>query len=319
MNTKENPILVVIHCLVFNHEPYLRDCLEGFVMQKTNFRFVAIVHDDASTDKSATIIHEYEAKYPDIIHPIYEKTNQFSKHDGSLGKIMRQAIDETGALYLALCEGDDFWTDPLKLQKQVDILESDKSLMACCTNSSLVDKEGNVIEKKLSHPVVPDNKEGKYNLREFFEQNHLYPTASVVYRRTHVNEVREKCDKMRNPYLGDWTQWIALLCFGDMYYLDEVTSAYRINPTSVTHSKVDERRLGLAKANFKILPAVASILPAEGFEDIKDDLRHNTAWLWFQLANAYRHLHKYFHMAGCILICGIKNPKYLYSKLRNRK
>ena len=63
--------LVAIHCLVYNHEPYLRDCFEGFVMQQTNFPFVAIVHDDVSTDKSADIIREYEAKYPHIFKPIY--------------------------------------------------------------------------------------------------------------------------------------------------------------------------------------------------------------------------------------------------------
>ena len=74
-----NKTLVAIKCTVYNHEPYLRDCLEGFVMQKTNFRFVAIVHDDASTDGSAAIIREYEEKYPDIIKPIYEIENQYRK------------------------------------------------------------------------------------------------------------------------------------------------------------------------------------------------------------------------------------------------
>lgn len=309
-------VTISIVCDVFNHEPYLRQCLDGFVMQKTDFPFEILINDDASTDKSVDIIKEYVSKYPSLFKPIYQSENQFSQGVGIWSDI--QFPRATGK-YIAICEGDDFWTNPLKLQKQVDILEADESLMACCTNSSLVDKEGTLIEEKLSRPVVPDNREGKYTLREFFEQNHTYPTASMVFRRTHFDEICEKFRKTRNPFLGDWTLWIAILCFGDMYYLDEVTSAYRINPTSVTHSKVDERRLGLAKANFKILPAVASILPAEGFEDIKDDLRHNTAWLWFQLANAYRHLHKYVQMAGCLLICGLKNPKYLYNKLTHNE
>ena len=121
---KQDKPLVAIKCLVYNHEPYLRDCLEGFVMQQTNFPFVAIVHDDASTDGSAAIIREYEEKYPNIIKPIYETENQYSKRDGSLGRIMNAAVDATGAKYVAMCEGDDYWTDPLKLQKQVDFLES---------------------------------------------------------------------------------------------------------------------------------------------------------------------------------------------------
>ena len=100
MNNNDNKILVAIKCLVYNHESYIRECLEGFVMQKTNFRFVAIVHDDASTDRTADIIREYEAKYPEIIKPIYETENQYSKHDGSLGRIMDAAVDATGAKFL---------------------------------------------------------------------------------------------------------------------------------------------------------------------------------------------------------------------------
>ena len=92
MNNHNNKILLSIRCFVYNHEPYLRQCLEGFVMQKTSFAFEAIVHDDASTDNSAAIIREYAEKYPDIIKPIYETENQYSKHDGSLRRIMDSAI-----------------------------------------------------------------------------------------------------------------------------------------------------------------------------------------------------------------------------------
>lgn len=97
-------ILVSIQCLVYNHEPYLRQCLDGFVVQKTNFRFEAIVHDDVSTDGSAAIIREYAEKYPDIIKPIYETENQYSKQDGSLFKIMNAACK---GKYIAMCEGDE--------------------------------------------------------------------------------------------------------------------------------------------------------------------------------------------------------------------
>ena len=311
-----NNSLVTIHCLVYNHEPYLRDCLEGFVMQQTNFPFVAIVHDDASTDGSAAIIREYEEKYPDIIKPIYETENQYSKRDGSLTRIMNTAIDATGAKYVAMCEGDDYWTDPLKLQKQVDILEADESLMLCCTNCSVVDNHSMEIQA-VRGGVVKNDVQGRYNLRNFFRDNHQYPTLSVVYRRIHTEEIREKYARTRNAFLGDWTLWICLLIYGDIYFLNEVTCAYRINPTSVTHSSVNARRLGLAKANFKLLPAVASILPEE-YQDIKDDLTQNTAWLWLNLANAYRHQRQYIKMLGCLLVYGVKEPKMLFKKIKNR-
>lgn len=307
--------IVVIRCTVYNHEPYLRDCLEGFVMQQTNFPFVAIVHDDASTDNSAAIIREYEEKYPDIIKPIYEKENQWRK--GTLTKVMNTAIEATGAKYVAMCEGDDYWTDPLKLQKQVDILEADESLMLCCTNCSVVDNHSVEIQA-VRGGVVRDDIAGRYNLRDFFRDNHQYPTLSIVYRRTHVEEIGEKYARTRNAFLGDWTLWICLLIYGDAYFLNEVTCAYRINPTSVTHSNVDARRLGLAKANFKIIPAVASILP-DKYKDIKYDLTKNTAWMWFNLANAYRHQRQYIRMLGCMIVCCIKEPKMLFNKIRNRK
>lgn len=123
--------LVSIRCTVYNHEPFLRQCLDGFVMQQTTFPFEAIVHDDASTDGSAAIIREYAEKYPDIIKPIYETENQHSKHDGSIGRIMDAAIHPS-AKYIALCEGDDYWTDPHKLQIQVDFLESHPDYFMSC-------------------------------------------------------------------------------------------------------------------------------------------------------------------------------------------
>lgn len=309
-----NKILVAIHCLAFNHEPYIRECLDGFVMQKTNFKFVAIVHDDASTDKTAEIIREYEAKYPDIIKPIYETENQYSKHDGSIDRIMNDAIDATGAKYVAMCEGDDYWIDPYKLQKQVDVLEKDETLMACVTNCSVVDDKANTT-KEIRGDVVKDDIEGRYNLRQFFDNNHQYPTLSVVYRNTHREEVWKKTKIMANPYLGDWTLWIALHCFGDFYFLNEVTCAYGINPTSVTHSNTIKRRIGLAKENFRLLPAVASILP-EGYEDIKKDLIENTAWIWWDLGHAYFNAHKYINAIWCVFRCGLKSPSCLLDSLR---
>ncbi len=122
--------LVTIKCMVYNHEKFLRQCLDGFVMQKTTFPFEAIVHDDASTDGSAAIIREYAEKYPDIIKPIYETENQYSKKDGSIHRII-EAAAHPDSKYFAFCEGDDYWTDPDKLQLQVDFLESHPDFSIC--------------------------------------------------------------------------------------------------------------------------------------------------------------------------------------------
>ena len=118
------PILVAIYCMVYNHEPYLRKCFDGFVMQETSFRFVAVVHDDCSGDGSVEIIREYVARYPDLFIPIYETENQYSKYNGSIERIMNKTIRMTRCKYVAFCEGDDYWIDSHKLQNQVDFLES---------------------------------------------------------------------------------------------------------------------------------------------------------------------------------------------------
>lgn len=308
----KDDILVAIYCLAFNHEPYIRECLDGFIMQKTNFKFVAIVHDDASTDATAAIIREYAEKYPDIIKPILETENQYSKNDGSLGRIMDTAIEVTGAKYVAMCEGDDYWIDPYKLQKQVDILENDETLIACATNTITVSNTGEVLSEYKEN-IVKDNKEGRYNLRDFMHTTHQYPTASVLYRRKEENKIREYCRITRNPFFGDWNLWIALHIIGDFYYIDDTTVAYRINPTSVTHSNVSKRRLTLAKANFEIIKNVQSILPDE-YADIRKEL-DNTAWIWFNLANAYKHSGKYLHMIGCLIRCELKQPGYAWKKI----
>jgi len=115
------PPLVSIVCITYNHERYIRDCLEGFLMQKTNFPIEILIHDDASTDSTADIIREYQKKRPDIIKPILQKENQYSKI--GCGPIIKNIFSRCSGKYIALCEGDDFWTDQFKLQKQFDLFQ----------------------------------------------------------------------------------------------------------------------------------------------------------------------------------------------------
>ena len=121
---QEQPLMVSINCIAYNQEKYIRQALEGF-------RFEAIVHDDASTDGTAAVICEFAQKYPHIIKPILETENQYSKKDGSLNRIMLAACK---GKYMAMCEGDDYWTDPQKLQKQIDFMEAHPDYAMCFHN-----------------------------------------------------------------------------------------------------------------------------------------------------------------------------------------
>jgi len=97
--------LASISCITFNHVKYIRDALNGFLMQKTNFPIEILIHDDASTDGTEEIIREYEGKYPEIIKPLYEKENQWGK--GRRGSAIFN-FPRTKGKYIAMCEGDDY-------------------------------------------------------------------------------------------------------------------------------------------------------------------------------------------------------------------
>lgn len=223
MNKSETPI-VSVWCTVYNHEPYLRQCLDGFVMQKTAFPFEVIVHDDASTDGSAEIIKKYAEKYPNIIKPIYEKENQYSKHDDTLFRLLKTSCV---GKYTALCEGDDYWIDPEKLQKQVEIMENDPTFSFCFSNYKSTSGK---IKKKMPQT-------SRLRAKDVIHR-HYVPTASLLYR----TELLSNVDNF-NLSIGDRPLEIQLAMQGDAYFIDEPLCVYRDNnPTSIKHNSEHRRR-----------------------------------------------------------------------------
>ena len=219
--------LLVIRCLTYNHEPFIRDCLEGFVMQKTNFPFVAIVHDDASTDHTADIVREYAEKYPDIIHPIFETENQYSKRDGSLGRIMNEAIAATGCKYIAMCEGDDYWIDPLKLQKQVELLESKPECHWC--GCGYYDYNENTKTRGLG---------SNYNLSGWiFDDSAKFgpvaATCTLVYRRG--DYVDKEMSIKYCVVAGDYLLQAELAHESQYAFIPDIMAVYRISGVGVSH------------------------------------------------------------------------------------
>lgn len=217
---QKQPLMVTIRCITYNHEPYIRQCLDGFVMQKTNFRFEAIVHDDASTDGTAAIIREYAEKYPDIIKPIYETENQYSKKDGSLTRIMNE---HTHGKYVAICEGDDYWIDTLKLQKQVDYMEAHPTCSMCFHNAFVftTNKDGGI-----SARLFNDIQEQKDLSAEDVICDWKVPTASILYRKSKYVPPKG----LAKIYSGDYSLILCLFINGPVHYLnDSIMSVYRQN------------------------------------------------------------------------------------------
>lgn len=232
--------LVSIFCLTFNHAPYIRQCLDGFLMQKTNFHFEVIVHDDASTDKTADIIKEYAAKYPNVIIPIFETTNMYSQI--GFGRLFEIMIDLSKGKYIALCEGDDYWTDPMKLQKQIDFLESHSEYSMCFHNAIVHHEDGNVPDHLFLHVNV--NRE--YTGLEILE-NWTVPTASTVLRKEVVDSQKyEIASKDKRFIYGDIILFLSAAECGKIYYLANTMSVYRRHQGAfVSHNSLERDLRGV--------------------------------------------------------------------------
>lgn len=225
MIQKDSP-LVTIQCLTYNHEPYIRQCLEGFVMQQTDFCFEVIVHDDASTDGTANIIREYAEMYPNIIKPILERENQWSKKNGSLERIMNE---HTHGKYIALCEGDDYWIDPYKLQKQVDIMENDEKVGFVYSAFNTVD----VLGKLYVNDVSERNMKKSFSGDIFCEllNNNFPQTLTVCFRKDYWS------DYLEQKFAGyDYSLFLFIAGKSLCYYLNEKTGCYRIHSTGIMQS-----------------------------------------------------------------------------------
>lgn len=214
----EQQILVSVICNTYNHEDYIRDALEGFIKQKTDFKFEVLIHDDASTDKTPEIIREYEKKYPDIIKPIYQTENQYSK-----GVKISKVYQEPRALgkYIALCEGDDYWTDPKKLQKQCSFLEEHPEYSMCvCATDWL-----NMVNGKIENRCKIEN-DMDISAEDIILEKHgrIFQLASLVMRK----EVRVDYPDWRLACpIGDLPQAILAALKGKVRMLADVMTVYR--------------------------------------------------------------------------------------------
>lgn len=209
--------LVSICCLVYNHEPYLRECFEGFVMQQTTFPIEILVHDDASTDHSADIIREYTEKYPYLFKPIYQTENQYSK---GVKITMTYQIPRAQGKYIAMCEGDDYWTDPLKLQKQVDFLEENPGFSLCFHKVKVwKQKESVMVDDFITRDVPSET-----DIYELAKGNYIH-TPSVVFRND--KRVFDSISKMGKLGVGDYPMWMLCAQYGKIKKFDECMAVYR--------------------------------------------------------------------------------------------
>lgn len=218
-------MIVSVCVLSYNHEKYLRDCLDGIIMQQTTFPIEVWVHDDASTDLSQDIIKKYQKCYPDIIKPILQQENQYSKQDG--GILSTFVYPKCTGKYIALCEGDDYWTDPHKLQKQVDFLEANPEYGICYTDYNRLEES--------SHNIIESMFEQQNSYRPVTYEEHLLRPGYLapmtwLYRRELLNYIASS--KVFTD--GTYAYMLEFLHNSKVAYLPITTATYRSHAGSAS-------------------------------------------------------------------------------------
>lgn len=223
---------VSILCITYNHGKYIKQALDGFMSQKTTFPFEVIIHDDKSTDGTDSIIKDYARQFPDVIRPIFEKENQYSQ--GNYSFITRMFARAKGE-YIAFCEGDDFWTDPTKLQRQVDFLDRHLDYALVFHPVRVFFENG-----KEGDTIFPVEKTG-FTLRRLIRGNYIQ-TNSVMYRaRNDYNTMAS------DPLPGDWYAHLYHAQSGKIGFIDRVMSAYRRHDAGVWWGDSGQRAKFLKK------------------------------------------------------------------------
>ena len=261
--------VVTIRCITYNHVNFIRDAIEGFLMQETTFPVEIIIHDDASTDGTAEIVKDYADKHPQLFRTILQKENQYSKGNS---KPFKDTYSMARGEFIAFCEGDDYWTCKEKLQKQVVILGERKGLVGCC------------------HEVFTDNPESRARLynrlsgeithADMIQRNDI-GTLSVMIRATALIPLSPKFDGL---LLGDWPRWITATQQGPFWFDDKPMAFYRKHEGGIW-SKLPQKEQYLSILDM-LCRASLIIEPQFRLDSISGIARYYAALLTFSLARS---------------------------------
>lgn len=238
--TYDKQYLVGIRVVTYNQVEYLSEALESIVRQKTDFRFFALVHDDASTDGTTEVLRQYAERYPDIIFPMYEEENQFSQHNDSMGWKIDDAIFKYGVKYVAILDGDDYWCDDYKLQKQVDFLESHPDYAVCAHETQIVDQskykffEGELFSELNGNLFIPSNL-NDYTFEDTLTGN-IFHWSSFMYR---MYPNMKFPDWLHKVPAADMVYYRYMGWLGKTHRFDDIMSVYRFHPKSMTSEGTD--------------------------------------------------------------------------------
>lgn len=235
----EHPIVSIV-CTAYNHEMFIEDAIVGFLLQETNFPFEVIIHDDASLDKTSEIIAGYAEKYPGIIKPIIQNVNQFSRKGMQM---LIDLINDCSGRYVAICEGDDYWVSPDKLQNQYDLMESDTTASICIHNA-LRKNLYTGDESKFNDKFIPQ----RLSSFDVVGRAWFSPTASFFFRKFNIPRIPPDIN-------GDLFILFECSRAGGIRYLDRLWSVYRFGTEGSLSNSSNQSTLYRKKIRFLLYAA----------------------------------------------------------------
>ena len=216
-------VMVSVLCTAYNHEKFLREALDSMLGQQTDFPFEVLISDDVSTDSTRDIIREYEAKYPDVLRPFYLTENLYSQGRDVYYEVF---FPNARGKYTAFCEGDDCWTDPTKLQRQVDFLEAHPDYTACVHNTELVKYDG----ARADDDLITRDSDCDMEFTDILPgMSYAWHTSSLLARTDLLADPPDFYTVAADAGFGDFPYALWLRLNGKIRFLARFMSRYRLS------------------------------------------------------------------------------------------
>lgn len=216
---------VSICCLTYNHEGLIEHALKSFAEQKTDFDFEVVVGDDCSTDNTQQVVKDFISNNSLRVVTLFNKENT-----GTL-KNFANVVEHCQGKYIAICDGDDYWTDPFKLQKQVDFMEQHPQCSLLVGNSLV-----HPYMQETQFPLIKNKSTGRITFEDF--ERFVFPACTIFLKKSCFP--KEFFERLKNAFFGDRSLFLMALNAGEVHYVDEIWGVYRGGVTSVTRGKSDE-------------------------------------------------------------------------------
>jgi len=230
-------IMVSICCLTYNHQKFIRKALDGFLMQKTDFNIEIIMHDDASTDGTREIIEAYTAKYPQLFRLVFQPKNLYTSGTSIYQIYTEHVFPIAKGKYLAICEGDDYWTDLMKLQKQIDFLEQNSDYSICFHNAGSEGDRPTDFREYEKYYSKMFSKKHIFSFQDLIRENFIL-NCTVVYR----NSISSFTDIFDDCIFPDWPLHLIYAQTGKIIFLDDLMAVHFKHENGMWEGKTIETR-----------------------------------------------------------------------------